>query len=570
LYIDKFNQIGINIKSTAVIEVNPTTNKVYVTHLDTTYSTSNDTVSVIDGSTNKLSVTIPVGELPLGIAVNPTTNKVYVTNANSDTVSVIDGSTNKLSVTIPVDERPVGIAVNPTTNKVYVTNSVSNTVSVIDGEISQINATIHVDERPVGIAVNPTTNKVYVTNSVSNTVSVIDGSTNKLSATIPVGRNPQGIAVNPTTNIIYIINSDTVSVIDGSTNKLSATIPVGRNPLGIAVNPTTNKVYVTNSGSNTVSVIDGEISQINATIHVGNSPIGIAVNPNTNIIYVTKPLSGSVLLIDDKINKVILPRSIIFNVSPSNSGRINCDGKEIITNESLFDQDISLPFGTKCYAEANDGFQFNNWVEKIGKNSIRTIQASSKDNSPFSSFFEYLGFRTIDKTSILNMVESRSGNFSANFKEIPPPIPSEYLFGLYTIVATTIVGWSIPSIIGWIKSKGNIRKLSRYHNRIAFLYNDGKLDEKDIESLDKLSSNIADSYSKGTINNEHYANLKTEISVLYHQIYYKKLDSLNNLVSFTEKRNLLERIKKDIADSYSKGKIIELHYNMLKEKLSEL
>ena len=129
------------------------------------------------------------------------------------------------------------------------------------------------------------------------------------------------------------------------------------------------------------------------------------------------------------------------------------------------------------------------------------------------------------------------------------------------------MGWSIPSIIGWVKSKGDIKKLSHYHKKIASLYNDGKLDEKDIEPIDKLSINIADSYSKGKINNEHYTNLKDEISVLYHQIYDKKIDSLNHSFSFAERINSLQIIKNDIADLYSKGKIKELHYHMLKEKL---
>ena len=40
---------------------------------------------------------IPVGEGPRGIAVDPNTHLVYVTNPGSNTVSVIDGATNKHS-----------------------------------------------------------------------------------------------------------------------------------------------------------------------------------------------------------------------------------------------------------------------------------------------------------------------------------------------------------------------------------------------------------------------------------------------------------------------------------------
>jgi hypothetical protein len=49
-----------------------------------------DNVSVIDGSTNTVVATVPVGPGAGGMAVNPTTNRVYVANAADDTVSVIE------------------------------------------------------------------------------------------------------------------------------------------------------------------------------------------------------------------------------------------------------------------------------------------------------------------------------------------------------------------------------------------------------------------------------------------------------------------------------------------------
>src|SRR5690606_8526330 len=49
---------------------------------------------------------IPVGVSPIGVGVNPTTNRVYVADANVDVsqnvVTVIDGATNTIITTIPV------------------------------------------------------------------------------------------------------------------------------------------------------------------------------------------------------------------------------------------------------------------------------------------------------------------------------------------------------------------------------------------------------------------------------------------------------------------------------------
>ena len=56
-----------------------------------------------------------------------------MTNLQSNSVSVINGATNTVTSTIPVGSYPHDVAVNPTTNTVYTANMQSNSVSVING-----------------------------------------------------------------------------------------------------------------------------------------------------------------------------------------------------------------------------------------------------------------------------------------------------------------------------------------------------------------------------------------------------------------------------------------------------
>ncbi len=108
--------------------MDPATDTVYVTDY------YDGTVSVIDGATNTVTATIPVGSGPDGVGVDPATDTVYVTNFNDGTVSVIDGATNTVTATIPVGLQPFGVGVNPATHAVYVTNynhGTDGTVSVI-------------------------------------------------------------------------------------------------------------------------------------------------------------------------------------------------------------------------------------------------------------------------------------------------------------------------------------------------------------------------------------------------------------------------------------------------------
>ncbi len=294
------------------ISVNPSTNLIYITNID------DNTLSVIDGQTNRVVYAIAVGTSPFGVSVNPSTNTVYVTNSWDNTLSVIDGQTNSVTNTINVGIQPLGLSVNPDTNTVYVANAGDNTVSVIDGNTNTVVSNItDYKQQPAVVSVNPDTNTVYVANTNNNTVSVIDGNTNTVVSTIAVGDGPNFVFANPSSNTVYVANFDdnTVSVIDGNTNTVVSTIAVGNTPLGLSVNPDTNTVYVANFDDNTVSVIDGNTNTVikdipgtpipPAGINVGTSPIGVSVNPDTNTVYVANAGDNTLSVIDGKTNRVV-------------------------------------------------------------------------------------------------------------------------------------------------------------------------------------------------------------------------------------------------------------------------
>jgi YVTN family beta-propeller protein len=167
------------------IASNPITKKLYVANRNVP-----GTLSVIDyytGSDNSLNykiIDIPVGNLPNSVSVNPKTNTVYVANINSSSISVIDGTTNKVVTNIAMDSPPFIVTVNPNTNKLYVANLEDGTVDVIDGTTNKVVKKLVTGGSPDHIAVNPKTNMVYITNSYLNTVSVLNGSTNDFAVTI--------------------------------------------------------------------------------------------------------------------------------------------------------------------------------------------------------------------------------------------------------------------------------------------------------------------------------------------------------------------------------------------------
>ena len=94
-------------------------------------------MTVIDGTTDSVVATIPVGASPLGIGVDSTTHMVYVANFSDSTVSVINGAMNTVTTTVGVGKPPLlGVAVNPTNHTAYITNSEDDSVSVISPAVA--------------------------------------------------------------------------------------------------------------------------------------------------------------------------------------------------------------------------------------------------------------------------------------------------------------------------------------------------------------------------------------------------------------------------------------------------
>jgi YVTN family beta-propeller protein len=300
------------------IEFNSDLNVIYV------INSKDNTVSVINGTTNKVNSTIKVGKEPARIEVNPDENMIYVTNYGSNSVSVINGTTNKVNSTIKVGKEPVDIEVNPDENMIYVTNYGSNSVSVINGSSNMVVGILNVDEKPSNVEINFKVKRLYVSNSEGSiNIKVIDLNdklSTKILSHIPTGIHPNeivsGYANNNKTTMLYVTNTDSnsVSVIDGTTNLLKKSVPVGQKPNDIIFNKKTRELYVSNSLSNTLSVMDTNTETVKYTINsTGKNPQGLGIDYNKNLIYVANTDSNSVSVINGTTREVINKNIIVEN-----------------------------------------------------------------------------------------------------------------------------------------------------------------------------------------------------------------------------------------------------------------
>ena len=128
------------------------------------------------------------------------------------------------------------------------------------------------------------------------------------------------------------------------------------------------------------------------------------------------------------------------------------------------------------------------------------------------------------------------------------------------------MGWLSLTIINSLKSRKERQIVSKYHYKIHSLYKDKKIDQHDLKELNKLKLNLSHDYAEGKISDKHNENTKNEISRLYQEIYEKKFNSLNDK-SDLDVRNELDTLMIEVKDAYADGKINELHFKLLKERI---
>ena len=390
---------------------------------------------------------------------------------------------------------------------------------------------------------------------------------------IDVGILPSAIRSEENLGKAFVANSDsnTVSVLSMDNNTKIKDIPVGNNPTAIGIDEFSGTVYVANSDSNTVSVIDGKNdTKIGEDIPVGNYPIAIEIDEFSDTVYVANSDSNGISVIDGTAHKAVA--GIILEVNPLDSGYIVCDG---LTPPSSMEQYIYVWSSAECIAKPNEGFEFVSWEQNLGNNSTQLINVS-RSASTLDSFVlgiqDLFGDKPEEPEAKLNV--AKFGTFTANFKELPPPVPREFWLQSYVLVGTVIAGLSIPSVVVFITSKRDAKKLNYYHKQIASLYGDGRLDKGDLEPLDRLRSIVANAYSEGKLNEKHYESLEGEISTLYEEIFRKKIAALdsNNNYSVVKKpmQEQLAQIRNEVEYAFSMGKINEKHYDLLIKIIANL
>jgi YVTN family beta-propeller protein len=557
------NDIRVGVQP-EIIHINEKTNKVYVGNR------VSQTISVIDGANNIILGDVKVSNWPADIQSDDSGERVFVTGLDQETITVIDGFNNTkiADVKIGEDIDPTGLATKRAlaadNAKIYVSDGDSGNISIYRDYDYENLGEIEIG----GVVTDMVSNYRYlyaaVTDFSSSNVSVIDILNNITVTDLTLDGIPVLLIPDWTNEKLFVMKEhdpidqipDTVSVIDIRNNTIVADLSVGTEAADMVSNSEERLLYVSNTDSDSVSVFDTRNYTLVGELRVGSSPTHMALSEEREILYISNTDSDSISV----ISGLNVMSGVTLNVNPRDSGNIKCNGIDFPTRQFIY-----VNPATNCIAEPTRGYQFNSWTENLGDNSLITL---SKSEPSYFLIDTFIKFFNTNENSPAHLDLTRFGNFTANFSEIPPPIPAEYLATLFTIVISAFVGsWLTPAVIEWRKNKNQGKKLKYYHFKIKDLYRDDVLNQNDTIELDHIRENLTGDYIRGKITKDQYEKLVEETSILYSEIYKNEIYSLSNQPQ-NDLENKRQELKNKLEDSYSMGKLNEVQYNLLKTKLS--
>lgn len=286
-------------------------------------------VTVIDGASQKVLTTIPVGKRPRGIHAsadgkilfvalsgNPISGPRHVgpsaplldddANAkpdhSADGIGIVDLTTKKFLRKIPAGSDPEQFAVSPDGKHLYIANEDAGAISVLNTADGKVEHQIPVAEEPEGVAFTPDGKSVYATCETAGDVFVIDTAQYKSTAHFVVGGRPRNVVFSPDGSRAYIPSESTgiVHIIDTLNQQQVQAIqlPTNSRPMCLVMSKDGKQLYLSTGWGASICVVDVPSLKIVNTIKVGPRPWGFGMSPDGKQLFVANGPSNDISVVD--------------------------------------------------------------------------------------------------------------------------------------------------------------------------------------------------------------------------------------------------------------------------------
>jgi YVTN family beta-propeller protein len=308
--------------SNSLMDIRPDGNRLLVANAD------NDSVTVVDATTDKVLHEIRVGDKPEGVAWIGNGPLAVVTVYREDRLAFIDTVAGKVVEKLRVPNEPYGIVATKDGTRAYVTHEYPGTVSEIDLGQRKVLREMKAGSMVRGLALSPDEKRLYVTEFYTGALHALDRESGKVVDTWKghaADNLCRHVVIHPRRPKAYLSHiRSKIEVIDGSGSifpQLSVCdlmspkgtkrrtslamdtyngVYVVTNPWEAALSPDGKRLYTIYAGTNDMNVsavIDDdykEIERVGFAVRVGQNPRAVRVSPDGKKVYIDNALDFTV------------------------------------------------------------------------------------------------------------------------------------------------------------------------------------------------------------------------------------------------------------------------------------
>jgi YVTN family beta-propeller protein len=287
------------------------------------------TLSVLDGTTNRVTATVPLGKRPRGLKLSPDGKLLYVALSGSpiagpgvdertlppadkgaDGIGVVDMASLKLLRVLRGVSDPEQLAVSSDGKRLFVASEDTGRGIVLDATTGAVITSVAVGGEPEGVTLSPDGKFVYMSSEEDHRISVIDTATNRVVTTFNVGERPRFTEFSDDGSMAFVSgeNDGTITVVDARRHTPVRTIKLAgalMRPVGMVVAHDGKRLFVVTGREKRLLSIDIASGKVLGSVEVGTRPWGVALSPDGTRLFTANGSSNDVTVVESATLKVL-------------------------------------------------------------------------------------------------------------------------------------------------------------------------------------------------------------------------------------------------------------------------
>jgi len=246
-------------------------------------------VMVVDADTAAVVGDIPGTNGVHGIAVAPSLGRGFTSNGRDNTVSVFDLKTLKVTQVIPTGKNPDIIIYDADSKLIFTGNGGSHDITVIDARTQSVNGTIPLDGKPEFAVTDK--GHIYVNLEDKSVIARINLKTMSVDARWPLApcEEPTGLAIDKKSHRLFsACDNKMMAVVNLDTGQVVTTIPTGNGADGAEFDSSNGNAFSPNGADGTLSVVHEDSPDKFTVVQTLTTQRGartMALDPKTHNIY---------------------------------------------------------------------------------------------------------------------------------------------------------------------------------------------------------------------------------------------------------------------------------------------